>query len=330
MARGPRICFPGAIFHVLNRFVDRHPFFRKDKDYEQFLDIFFEEAETFRISVYAYDLLPNHFHTVIETREGNISRFLQRFLSRAAQNLNRSVGRTGHLFAGRTKTLLVDSDGYFETVMGYVLLNRVRAGLARSIFSDEWNSVGELLTKGRSRLDRERMWPYLFGRSFDRSDLMRELAVCRAWLKSLDVKSNEKAFCENHRGSFLGSRAFRQDVLRRQERRREVKASLRRRKTDAPVPLESADIVEKICRRVADERRDLGRAWRSTETAVSHLVWFLLFTEGHWSLEQIRRRCLGPGRGHSKISMAISMIRKNPKKRAMGEAAREALREVLS
>jgi REP element-mobilizing transposase RayT len=155
MPRGPRISYPNAVFHVINRFVDRHPFFRTRTDYLTFLDIYFDVAGTFGLWTYSYDLMPNHFHFVLETPSGEISKFLQRFLTRAVQHLNAKHGRVGHLLQGRTKTLLVEKDRYLSTVIGYVLLNRVRAGLAPDVFSDPYNSANELLTCGASRLARE-------------------------------------------------------------------------------------------------------------------------------------------------------------------------------
>ena len=80
--RGPRISYPHAVLHVINRFVDRHPFFQEPKDFELFLDIYFEVAKSFGMMTYAYCLMPNHFHIVLETPSGELSKFLQRFLTK--------------------------------------------------------------------------------------------------------------------------------------------------------------------------------------------------------------------------------------------------------
>jgi putative transposase len=330
MARGPRISFPGAVIHVLNRFVDRHPFFRRDEDYERFLGIFFEEARSFRISVFAYDLLPNHFHMVIEMHDDQLSAFLRRFLTRAARDLNRSMGRSGRVFQGRAKTLLVESDRHFETVLGYVLLNRVRAGLAKNVFSDEWNSVSELLSRNESRLDRERLWPHLFGHPFQPSRIDDQLDHCKKWLRGLDAANNEAIFKEEHRGSFLGSAEFRGEILRRNERRIASKDSSRRRKTDRLSPIKSVSVVEAVCRKVAEEHDQLLRPWRSIEVACTHLAWYLLSTEGHWPFARIRAACLPDGAGHSRISMAVTDIRRDAKKRAAAETAARMLHDSLS
>lgn len=323
MPRGPRITYPGAVFHVLNRFVDRHPFFRRDDDYKMFLETFIEEARNFSMLIFGYDLLPNHFHIILQDENGKISHFLQRFLSRVAQRLNQMRGRTGHLFQGRSKTLLIDTDNYFETGLGYVLLNRVRAGLAKDIFEDKWNSVREMLTRDRSCLARDELWGYLFGRAFDTGNPERELTRCRCWLRSLDVETNRKRFQDAHRGSFLGSENFRARVLRQIERRKIDRSAARRRKLDRKPHIQlTKEMIRTACEKsvCAD---DLGRAWKNTQTAVNHLEWFLLYTEALWTLDQIRNRCCEDGVDHSRVSMAIRAIRDSDSKTTVAAKVRD-------
>ena len=325
MPRGPRITHPGAVFHVINRFVDRHPFFRRDEDYEMFLETFFDESRNFSMLVFGYDLMPNHFHIVLQDANGEISHFLQRFLSRVACRLNQTRGRTGHLFQGRTKTLLVETDGYFEAVLGYVLLNRVRAGLAKSVFSDEWNSVGEMLTTGASHLARDVLWGYLFGHHTDSKIGSREVAECRQWLRSLDADTNRKRFERAHHGSFLGAEDFRRRVLHQLERRRSVKKSVYRRKLDRKCPIVfTHEAIRSACERATmSKKRPYG--WKNTGKALEHMEWFLLYTEALWTLDRIRNECCERGVDHSRISMAIQSIRDSDVKTNAVTAARRYL-----
>ncbi|MBI4179057.1 transposase [bacterium] len=321
MARGPRVTFPHAVFHVINRFVDRHPFFRKDCDYRYFLDVYFEEARTFGIWSYAYDLLPNHFHVVLETPSGEISKFLQRWLTRAAQSMNRRYGRVGHLFQGRTKTLIVQTDRYFGTLMGYTLLNRVRAGLARNVFSDRWNSVKEMLSLGDSRLARGPLWEYLFGHPFDDRYVKQHVAKCRGWLESLDVTSNKIEFQEGHQGGFLSSPEYRRRILDRVERRRGDWETDSRRKTDRHRIRWTWDKIRKSAERAVSKFGHVGGGWQSRDAAVRQIRSYVAHVGGGWTWHQISQAEAKEGRRGSSQAMAVSRMRSLPNKLKVADHA---------
>lgn len=321
MARGPRVTFPHAVFHVINRFVDRHPFFRKDQDYRNFLDIYFDEARTFGIWSYAYDLLPNHFHVVLETPSGEISKFLQRWLTRAAQGMNRRYGRVGHLFQGRTKTLIVQTDRYFGTLMGYTLLNRVRAGLARNVFSDRWNSVDEMLSLGESRLARGPLWEYLFGYTFDDRHAKRHVAECRRWLKSLDVTTNKLEFQEGHQGGFLSSPEYRRRILDRIERRQGDGRRGIRRKTDRHRIRWTWHKITKVAVKAVSKFGHLGGGWQSREVAIRQLSSYVAHVGGGWTWQEIRRAEAKEGRSRTGQAMAVSRMRTLPNKLKVADYA---------
>ncbi len=322
MARGPRISFPHAIFHVVNRFVDRHPFFKADEDYRKFLDIYFEEATSFGIWTYAYDLLPNHFHIVLETPSGEISMFLQRWLTRAAQGMNRRKNRVGHLFQGRSKTLLVEREPYFRTLMGYVLLNRVRAGLVKSVFNDPWNSVGEMLTLRGSRLARGPLWEYLFGHEFDDQAPARYIRECRAWLEELDPASNRVDFESGHRGQFLATPAYRGKILKQVERRRSLGDGVRR-KTDRHRKKWAWAEIERASRSVIEQGGAWRGLWRTEEKAIRDIQWYVAHVGACWAWGQIldresKKKCV-----FLPNTMVVSRIRSSSKKRQLADAALE-------
>lgn len=327
MPRGPRISYPNAIFHVINRFVDRHPFFRSKSDYINFLKIYFGTAATFSIHTYAYDLMPNHFHIILETPSGEISRFLQRFLTRAVQFLNRRHHRVGHLLQGRTKTLLVEHDDYFSTVMGYVLLNRVRAGLARDIFSDEYNSVREMLSTGASRLSRGKLWEYLFGHTFDDRKRKSELTLCRKWLASLDAQSNQRRFAQGHIGSFLGSHSFRRQILKSTERRGAASHPGHRRKTDRPRTDWTWTEIVTACEETVRENSWCG-LWRNAQTAVRHLSWYVAMDGASWTYDHVRLLQGEPGTPPARYTVAASRIRNSSEKHRLAEVVLDRLSRI--
>lgn len=326
MPRGPRICYPDAVLHVINRFVDRHPFFRSQNDRDQFLDSYFETADTFQIRTFAYHLMPNHFHFVVQTPSGEVSRFLQRFLTRAVQQLNRAHRRTGHLLQGRTKTLLVETDDYFDTVIAYVLTNGVRAGLFQSIFDDTYSSTSELLAKENSRIAKESLWPMLFGRDFDAQNPTAESRYVRQWLRRLDADATAKKFKEGHRGSFLGSSEFRRQILDEAERRKAHQAGKRGRKSDRPErkrKWEWKELKSSVRNYVQD--CSASPSWRNNESATAHISWYIAITKLGWTYGELRERAGLAGVQHSTFTNAISEIRRSPQKSAFAEKATDTV-----
>ena len=125
MARTLRLEFPGAIYHVTVRGNERRTIFRADADRVRFLEKLAGKVEEHHIRLYAYVLMPNHFHLLLETPRANLSRFMQEFNTAYTVYFNRRHERTGHLFAGRYKARLVEGDPYLLRLTRYIHLNPV-------------------------------------------------------------------------------------------------------------------------------------------------------------------------------------------------------------
>ncbi len=131
MARHLRVEFPGAIYHVTCRMVgdwrsERSQLFRDDADRERFLERLGERVEPFRIRLYLFVCMTNHFHLVFETPEANCSRFMQSLSTAYTVYYNLRHGRHGHLLDGRFKAKLVAGDDYLLALSRYVHLNPVQ------------------------------------------------------------------------------------------------------------------------------------------------------------------------------------------------------------
>jgi len=137
MARPLRIEYAGAVYHVLSRGVGRRDIFHKDSDYQTFLTKLAENADDFRVDVRSYCLMRNHFHLYVQTREANLSKFMQSLLTSYAVIKNRRDRRTGHLFQGRFKGHLIEEDGYGNMLSRYIHLNPVRVKKAKSLPLDD-------------------------------------------------------------------------------------------------------------------------------------------------------------------------------------------------
>ena len=140
MARPLRLHIPGALYHVMSRGNDRQPIFLDTVDYQHFLDLLSVAADRFSVRCYAYCLIVNHFHLLLEIGDYPLSRMMQQLNSTYCQWFNRRHHRVGHLLQGRFKALLVDRSFYFLQVLRYVVLNPVEAGLVDHPAEWPWSS----------------------------------------------------------------------------------------------------------------------------------------------------------------------------------------------
>ena len=116
MARPLRIEYPGAFYHVMNRGNRGEDIFLTDTDRQVFLDGLADSCETYCIKLFTYVLMTNHFHLFVQTPQANRSEFMRHFLVTCTGRFNRRNGRTGHVFQGRFKSLLVEEDEYLLTL----------------------------------------------------------------------------------------------------------------------------------------------------------------------------------------------------------------------
>ncbi|MBI3061933.1 MAG: transposase [Deltaproteobacteria bacterium] len=147
MARPLRIEFSGAFYHVTSRGDRQEAIYEDDEDRRAYLEILGDVVERFDWLCYAYCLMENHYHLVIETSEGNLSKGMRHLNGVYTQVSNRRHKRVGHLFQGRYKAILIDKDSYWLEVSRYVVLNPVRAGMVKEPGGWPWSSysatVGE-------------------------------------------------------------------------------------------------------------------------------------------------------------------------------------------
>jgi putative transposase len=141
MSRPPRIDIPGLPQHLIVRGNNRSTCFFSDQDRHVFLRYLEEAAESCSCAIHAYVLMTNHAHLLATGNEaGAISRLMQSLGRRYALYVNHIHGRTGTLFEGRFKSSVVDSESYFFTVMRYIELNPVRAGMVDHPGRYRWSS----------------------------------------------------------------------------------------------------------------------------------------------------------------------------------------------
>ncbi|MBI4190153.1 MAG: transposase [Betaproteobacteria bacterium] len=140
MSRPLRLEFEGALYHVTSRGDRREPIFEDDADREAWLVVVGQGLERFDATAFAYCLMGNHFHLVVQTRQPNLSRLMRQINGVYTQRYNRRHAKVGHLFQGRFKAVVVDEEAYFLEVCRYVDLNPVRAKMAKRPQDWPWSS----------------------------------------------------------------------------------------------------------------------------------------------------------------------------------------------
>ncbi len=140
MARQLRIEFPGAFYHVTARGNERKAVFKSIKDREKFLSYLESASNRYGAVIHAYCLMDNHYHILIETPLGNLSKIMQHINSAYTTYFNIKRERSGHLFQGRYKSILVEVDEYAKELSRYIHLNPVRAKMVKTPEEYQWSS----------------------------------------------------------------------------------------------------------------------------------------------------------------------------------------------
>ncbi len=145
MARPLRLEFAGALYHVTSRGDRGEAVYRLDEDRELWFEVFSQVCERFNWVVHGYCQMTNHYHLLVETPDGNLSRGMRQLNGVYTQKFNRKHQENGHLFQGRYKAILVQKDNYLLELTRYVVLNPVRAGMVNSPEEWAWSSYNAML-----------------------------------------------------------------------------------------------------------------------------------------------------------------------------------------
>jgi putative transposase len=141
MGRPLRPVGDGLIYHALNRGNNRGVVFRRDADYRAFLNALRQTKERYPCRVYAYCLMNNHFHLVLQPEDGqNISRILQSLTVAHTWHFHKQNGTVGHVWQGRFKSPVIQADNHLLTVLRYVESNPLPARLVDDLREYRWTS----------------------------------------------------------------------------------------------------------------------------------------------------------------------------------------------
>lgn len=161
MARPLRVQYPGAVYHVSCRGNEKKNIFKEDADRQRFLQILIQSLHIYTVKLHSYVLMTNHFHLLVETPLGNLAEFMRHFNISYTGYFNRRHRRTGHLYQGRYKSVLVDKEAYLTVLSRYIHLNPVRVKAMekaplkdrlKQLLAYPWSSLtGYLTSRKRER-----------------------------------------------------------------------------------------------------------------------------------------------------------------------------------
>jgi len=158
MARPLRLEYAGAIYHVTSRGDRREDIYDDDSDRMRWLEILGDVCECYNWRVHAYCLMDNHYHLVVETIEGNLSKGMRQLNGVYTQYFNRRHNHTGHLFQGRYKAIHVDKESYLLELTRYVVLNPIRARMVKKVGAWHWSSYSAMVGKTEAPVWLETNW----------------------------------------------------------------------------------------------------------------------------------------------------------------------------
>jgi len=242
MARPLRIEFEGAVYHVTARGNERRKIFFSKRDYEKYKEYIAEAKEKYHFILHCYVLMTNHYHLLIETPEKNLSKIMHHINSSYTTYTNVKTKRSGHLFQGRFKSIVVDKDSYLLELSRYLHLNPVRAKIVEKPEDYPYSSYTAYIS------------------THDEALVTRSAILEMFNTKESEARKRYRAFVENalggvvespmkkvYGGMILGGEGFIRDILRRiEEGELEKEAVSYRKALRAPFGVD--EVLSAVCK----------------------------------------------------------------------------------
>ncbi|MBN2062329.1 MAG: transposase [Deltaproteobacteria bacterium] len=203
MARAIRIESEGAFYHITSRGNDRKRIFFSNTDYGKFIAYLEEGIKKFEYRIHSYALMTNHYHLLLETQKANLSKLMHYINGSYTTYINRKRDRSGHLFQGRYKAILVEKDKYLLELSRYIHLNPVKAGLAERPQDYPHSSYGSFIkNKGVDMVYRDLILGMIS------KDRKQAVSGYRSFVEEISVEELENPIKDLYGGIILGSKTF--------------------------------------------------------------------------------------------------------------------------
>jgi putative transposase len=273
MPRKARIDAPGAIHHIICRGLERREIFYDNEDRDDFVSRLSRVLNDTSTRCFAWALIPNHFHLLLQTGSTPIATFMRRLLTGYAVTFNRRHDRHGHLFQNRYKSILCQEEPYLLELVRYIHLNPLRSGIVSSLeeleryrysghgqlmgrYEDSWLATDDILLRfAKTTNPARKIYSAFVAEGVDQGrrpeltggGLLRSAGgwreISAMYQAGIHIKSDER---------ILGDGGFVESVLQETEDRIEAKSLFKRQGID----------LERLAKIVADHlAMDVGEVW---------------------------------------------------------------------
>ena len=319
MSRPLRIEYPGAWYHVMNRGRRREKIFLSRADYELFINVLQETSEAWNLQVSAYCLMPNHYHLLVQTHDGNLSRCMRHINGVYTQRFNRSHKKDGQLFRGRDKAVLAEADRHLLEVLRYIHRNPLRVGLTKQL-DYPWSSHQGYISHAKK-------WEWLH-----KNILLSMLSVTKSKQKTAyaefvskgESEEIERFYSLKNLPSLLGGDTFKEWVKERFKGLR-FQGEIPESRSLAP---NASDIISAVCKHFKVKREDLVLSRRGTENLPRDVAIYLVRQNCRESLASVGKH-FGID-NYSTVSSALERIKKRKKKERLLQRHLEEIRAELA
>ena len=308
MARPLRIQYSSAFYHVTSRGNERKAIFRNDRDREKFLSYLQSSHERYGAIIHVYCLMSNHYHLLLETPRSNLSQILHHLNGAYTTYFNLKRQRSGHLFQGRYRAILVEKDVYCQELSRYIHLNPLRGEMVKDLTGYPWSSypyyIG--LKKKPSWLETGDILGY-FGQ-----EGLRAQKKYRGYVEEAVGVEIKNPLTAVFGSTFLGSQGFINQVRQRLKILKDPDT----RNIPVLKALVERPSLEEIKKRVGDMVEPKDPLFKKFCIHISHRY-------GGFSLKEI-------GASYNMDGSAVSQASRRFKQRIMDEAAlKELLRKMI-
>ncbi|NIM16227.1 MAG: hypothetical protein GTN68_33350, partial [Candidatus Aminicenantes bacterium] len=208
-----RITFSGAFHHTMNRGIKGEAIFPGNDDKIQFLEYLLENSKKMRIHIFAYCIMDNCYHLVIENSSGRMADFFKHVNGKYGMSYRRKHGGKGYVFQNRYNSTLIQDEQYLKMAIGYVLSEPVKAGIVSNFDEYDWSSAKEYFSKNTSDLVDNDFVNELFG---SKKELLK-------FVESLADK--ELPVWKTIWGNILGGQEFLEEAIEKYNRREKPDSS---------------------------------------------------------------------------------------------------------
>lgn len=214
MARPLRIEYKDAFYHIIQRGLDRQNIFKGDSNKFKFLQYLAESHQKYKSICHTYCLMDNHYHLILQTPKANLTKIMHYLNASYAIYYNNKNKRTGPLYQGRYRSILVEADEYLHQLSRYIHLNPLRAKIVKKPEDYNWSSYQYFIGNKMPQKWLETNFILSdFASSIKRASRAYDKFVLEGIENRKQIQSHIKE--NTHKGLVLGSIGFVQDIYKK-------------------------------------------------------------------------------------------------------------------